>query len=121
MRVHPVEALLLLDDRGAVLWADCSSDASRIPDSRDRWEAIWERRGSVAEIAHSHPGGMLAFSTEDETTMAAIDSALGRDLAYSIVTDAGVLRKPAGGAPVIDQNEPWWVALLRLISRMEPQ
>src|SRR5262245_47476424 len=107
-----VEALLLLDGRGAVLWADRSTDVAHIPDSRARWEAIWERRDSLAEIAHSHPGGLLVFSTEDETTMAAIDSALGRNLTYSIVTDTGVLRKPGGGVAGIEQNEPWWATML---------
>jgi len=117
--VRPVEALFLLDGRGAVLWADRSGSAAAIPDSRARWDAIWARRGELSEIAHTHPVGPAAFSLEDLTTMAALDSALGRPLTYSIVTNDAVLRKLADGTELIDHNEPWWVPVLRHHSGME--
>ena len=55
----------------------------RCRDSRARWEAIWELRDELEEIAHWHPVGPSAFSAEDESTMAALDSALGQAVRYS--------------------------------------
>ncbi|MBW2458668.1 MAG: hypothetical protein JRI68_29490 [Deltaproteobacteria bacterium] len=40
-------------------------------------------------IAHSHPMGPVAFSQEDQTTMSALDSALGRRLRFSVVARMG--------------------------------
>jgi hypothetical protein len=113
-----VEVCFLLGARDTVLWSDSSSSASAMPDSRARWEAIWECRHELVEIAHSHPVGPLLFSTEDDTTMQAIDAALGRALAYSVVTPRGMLRKHPDGRVEVDHNEPWWVAVLRAASGM---
>lgn len=115
-----VEVCFLLDASGAVLWSDRSDGPAALPDSRTRWEAIWRHRDELAEIAHSHPRGPLAFSAEDETTMGAIDAALGRRLAYCVVTPDAVLRGYAGRhhavrcAPVAP--EPSWAARLRVAS-----
>ena len=56
------EVCFLISHDGAVLWADASHSPVALPDSRDRWEAIWHLREELAEIAHSHPVGPAAFS-----------------------------------------------------------
>lgn len=133
-----VEVCFLLDASGTVLWADRSDDPAALPDSRTRWEAIWRHRAELAEIAHSHPRGPLRFSTEDETTMAAVDAALGRRLRYAVVTPDAVLRadpaapdgpdvprRPGGaerphqwhtGQRAVVSPEPAWAARLRAAS-----
>lgn len=113
-----VEVFFLLDAAGRVLWSDASSSPVALPDSRARWEAIWSRRDELVEIAHSHPVGPLAFSSEDEDTMEALTSALGRAPVFSVVAPGGMLRRQAGGDErVVD--EPWWAALLRRASGMK--
>ena len=119
---------MLVGDADDVLWSDASDSPVRLPDSRARWEAIWSRRDRIVEIAHSHPVGPLAFSREDQTTMRALVTALGRPLIFSIVAPGGVLRRveplePVEGAALDDLStrapeEPWWTALLRLASGM---
>jgi hypothetical protein len=113
-----VEVCFLVDGRNAVLWSDSSSSASALPDRRARWEAIWECRHELVEIAHSHPVGPLAFSAEDDTTMQAIDAALGRALTYSVITPSALLRKHPDGQVGVDHNEPWWAEVLRAASGM---
>ncbi len=112
------EVCFLIGRDGAVLWADAGTSAAALPDSRDRWEAIWRHREELEEIAHSHPIGPLGFSAEDESTMAALTQALGRSLRFSVVAPNGTLVRRAGrtGDDVIVQKEPWWTALLRLAS-----
>ena len=51
------EVCLLLSADGAILWADASTSPTLLPDSRARWEAIWDHRERLAAIAHSHPQG----------------------------------------------------------------
>lgn len=114
------EVCFLLGDDGAVLWADASTSPVALPDSRDRWEAIWELRAELAEIAHSHPVGPAAFSAEDESTMAALDSALGRPLRYSVVAPRAMIVRAHGETFTLD-SEPWWAGLLRLASGMTQQ
>jgi hypothetical protein len=113
------EVCFLIGHDGAVLWADASRSAVALPDSRDRWEAIWLLREELAEIAHSHPVGPAAFSAEDESTMEAIDSALGRAVRYSVVAPRAMIVRAAGETFRIDP-EPWWAGLLRLTSGMSP-
>jgi hypothetical protein len=112
------EVLFLVGREGAVLWADLGRSPVALPDSRPRWEAIWARRHELEEIAHSHPVGPLAFSREDETTMAALDRALGRALRYSVVAPGGMLRRE-DGIDALVTDEPWWTAPLRAASGME--
>lgn len=114
------EVCFLLGDNGAILWADASNSPVALPDSRDRWEAIWELRAELAEIAHSHPVGPAAFSAEDESTMAALDSALGRPLRYSVVAPRAMIVRAHGETFPLD-SEPWWAGLLRLASGMIQQ
>lgn len=111
------EVCFLISHDGAVMWADASDSPVALPDSRDRWEAIWQLRDELAEIAHSHPVGPSAFSAEDESTMAAIDSALGRAVRYSVVAPRAVIVRAEGETFQIDP-EPWWAGLLRLASGM---
>lgn len=113
------EVCFLIGRGDAVLWADASDNPSALPDSRARWEAIWRLRGELEAIAHSHPVGPAAFSAEDESTMSAIDSALGRDVHYCIVAPhMTIARDGAGGETVQLAREPWWTEVLRLASGM---
>jgi hypothetical protein len=116
------EVFFLIGRGGAVLNADASESPSALPDSRDRWEAIWQHRAELEELAHSHPHGPLAFSAEDESTMSALTSALGRDLGFSVVSPEGMIRREAGVTTLLAPgDEPWWAALLRLASAMNPK
>ena len=114
----PREVCFLLGAGEAILWADASDSPAALPDSRARWEAIWRHREELAEISHSHPAGPLAFSHEDETTMEALDSALGRVVRVSVVAPRVMIARE-GGKVVEVTPEPWWAALLRLASGME--
>src|SRR5262245_56748753 len=112
------EVCFLIGRAGAVLWADASTSPSAMPDSRERWQAIWDRRGELEEIAHSHPHGPAAFSAEDETTMAALVDALGRPLRFSVVAPAAVIVRDGERTFQLD-DQPWWANLLRLASGMK--
>jgi hypothetical protein len=111
------EVFFLIGRDGALLWSDASDSPSALPDSRARWEAIWSHNDELEELAHSHPMGPLAFSHEDETTMQALESALGKKLRFSVVAPNGmIVRTQAGDERV--EPEPWWTPLLRLASGM---
>jgi hypothetical protein len=110
------EVCFLLDADGAVLWRDASGDPAALPDSRERWTAIWTLRAALAEVAHSHPHGPLAFSAQDLSTMEAVDAALGRRLAYAVVTPDNLLRRRPDGRTLVEEIEPAWVADLRAAS-----
>ncbi len=114
-----------VEGRDVVLWSDASESAVALPDSRARWEAIWSRRDDVVEIAHSHPVGPEAFSREDETTMGALVTALGRPLTFSVVAPNRMVRCSFDNARSNEhyvtsfvEDEPWWASLLRLASSM---
>jgi hypothetical protein len=111
------EVCFLIGRGGAILWADASASPSALPDSRRRWEAIWDLRDELEEIAHSHPAGPAAFSREDATTMAALDSALGKRVRFSVVAPRVTIAR-AGDQTIEVTPEPWWAALLRLASGM---
>jgi hypothetical protein len=123
------EVFFVIGEDGVIVWSDASDSPVRLPDSRARWEAIWERRDRIVEIAHSHPIGPLAFSREDETTMRALVTALGRSLRFSVVAPDGMVRRDEPLEATIETddvvvtNEPWWTTLLRLASGMtrDPQ
>lgn len=110
------EVVFLLDAAGAVLWADASTSPDALPDSRERWLQVWRVRAQLAEVAHSHPEGPLAFSAEDESTMSAIEAALGRRLTWSVVTPDAVLRRKEDGTHSLVAPPPAWVTALRLAS-----
>lgn len=111
------EVCFLIGEGDVVLWADRSMDPVALPDSRARWEAIWEARDHLRSIVHSHPGGPLAFSSTDRSTMDAIDAGLAEPQHYAVVTPGGMLRSFAGETTVV-HDEPWWVDLLRAASGM---
>lgn len=61
--------------------------AGFIPDTRDLWDVLWEHRGNLAGIAHSHPGsGMPGPSMTDLTTFAACEAGLGARLNWWITS-----------------------------------
>jgi len=117
-RGERVEVCFVIGRGGAILWADASDRATALPDSRARWEAIWHHRAELEAIAHSHPVGPAAFSAEDESTMQAIDGALGRELRYYVVAPRRTIGRTGGRTEVVTP-EPWWAGLLRLASGME--
>ncbi len=113
------EVFVLVGKAGEILWADASDSPAALPDSRARWEAIWSRRDDIDIIAHSHPIGPSAFSAEDESTMAALDDALGTPMRYAVVAPRVTIVRQGLRAPVDKLiPEPWWVALVRLASGM---
>lgn len=113
------EVFMMVDADDNVLWSDASDSPVALPDSRMRWEAIWARRERIVEIAHSHPVGPLAFSREDETTMAALTSALGKPMRFSVIAPRGMVRCTSEDySPIVVEEEPWWASLLRLASGM---
>jgi hypothetical protein len=112
------EVCFLIGHGGELLWADASASPVALPDSRARWEAIWELREQLAEIAHSHPAGPAGFSGEDRTTMAALDDALGRRLRYSVVAPRVTIARDPDGTVFEVNPEPWWAVLMRLASGM---
>jgi hypothetical protein len=116
-RGERIEVCFVIGRGGAILWADASDSATALPDSRARWEAIWRHRGELDAIAHSHPVGPAAFSAEDESTMQAIDGALGRELHYYVVAPRRTIGRIGGRTEVVTP-EPWWAGLLRLASGM---
>ncbi len=116
----PREVCFLIGRGGAILWSDASDSPLALPDTRERWEAIWTSRAELEEVAHSHPYGPAGFSTEDETTMAAICAGLGRDVRFSVVSP-GAMRRRQGRSEEVLPEEPWWAALLRLASGMPPR
>ena len=103
---------LLVGDR--ILRAYFGS-ASRIPDERERWQAIWECREEITEIAHSHPGEFLGFSHEDLTTMEAVEAGTGKAFTWSIVTKRGYLSRK-NGKDQLREESPWWMDLIRQLS-----
>ena len=111
------EVFFLIGRGDVVLYCDASESPVAIPDSRRRWEEIWRRRKVLTEIAHSHPVGPLAFSREDETTMAALSTALGKTPRFSVVAPGGMIRREENSDRIV-KPEPWWAALLRLASGM---
>lgn len=124
------EVCLLIGRGDSILWSDASASPVWLPDSRERWDAIWRHRAELVEIAHSHPVGPLAFSGEDETTMAALAAALGQSPQFSVVAPGGMVRRcypprAAGRTAhqptdtlLLPDAEPWWAGLLRLASGM---
>jgi hypothetical protein len=115
------EVCFLVGKGGAILWADASDTPAALPDSRERWEAIWKYRDELEVIAHSHPMGPSAFSAEDESTMEALDSALGKVMRYMVVAPRVTIAKAGTSAVEPVSPEPWWAALLRLASGMRKE
>lgn len=94
--------------------------ATRVPDSRERWEAIWQNRNEITELAHSHPGEFLDFSNEDLTTMEAVEAGTGKQFKWSIITKKGFLSRK-GATDAHREDNPWWLELIRTLSYGEPR
>ncbi len=86
-----------------------------IPDSRERWELIWQQRHLISEIAHSHSGEFLDFSGEDLTTMEAVEAGTGKHFTWSIITKTGFLSRRKG-RDTRREDAPWWLPLMRRLS-----
>ena len=114
------EVCFLIGRGDTVLYADASNSPAALPDSRARWEAIWRHRDELEAIVHSHPVGPAAFSAEDESTMAAVDSALGKPMRYCVVAPRVTIVRIATATEQL-HPEPWWAGLLRLASGMRKE
>lgn len=81
-------AVVVSTDGEALHWHTPPGRTSvALPDRRDLWDVLWEHRGCLAGVAHSHPGtGVPCPSQEDVTTFAAIEAALGRRLTWWITS-----------------------------------
>jgi len=112
------EVCFLLGVDGEVLWTDASESAVALPDSRARWEAIWQHRETLTAIVHSHPVGPRAFSHEDLTTMEALDAALGRPLLYLVLAPDGLCARWGESDLPPPEGEPHWAQALRDASGM---
>ena len=111
------EVCFVIGRCGAILWADASDRADALAAARARWEAIWTHRDQLEAIAHSHPAGPAAFSAEDESTMQAIDHALGRAVRYCVVAPGRMIARTGAELEVV-HPEPGWAGWLRLASGM---
>lgn len=107
------EVCFLIGANDTVVWSDASESPTALPDSRDRWEAIWSRRAALIEIAHSHPLGPERFSAEDVSTMHALDDALGRRCRFSLVTPTQYLVRGAADEASPAEPPPWVEELRR--------
>jgi len=63
------EVFFVIGRGGAVLWSDAGDSAAALPDTRERWDAIWRLRGEIEELAHSHPGGTAFPSAADARSL----------------------------------------------------
>ena len=97
--------------------------AGSLPDSRELWDIIWENRELIAGGAHTHPGrGVPGPSREDVTTFSAVELALGRRLAWWIVSSDCVAVVRWQGPEAYDyvvevlERDPGWVTELRRLS-----
>jgi hypothetical protein len=116
------EAGVLISKEGKPLYWHVPEDRSTayLPDSRDLWEVIWDFRDNILGFAHSHPPGCDGPSQEDVTTFAAVEAALGRRLAWWIVTDRDLSLVEWCGPDKLDymvsflgRSQLPWVPMLR--------
>jgi len=89
-----IETGVVIDLQGVPLhWHTPSNRTSvALPDSRDLWDVLWNNRQNLQGFAHTHPGrGLPSPSSEDLTTFAAIEAALGQRLSWWIVNEGHVV------------------------------
>lgn len=101
------EIFFLIGRDGQVLYQDGDRNPLALTDKRSRWEAIWSHRAELTELSHSHPVGPEAFSDEDVSTMRALDDALGRRLAFSLVTPRGTFARDERDRAMPTEPAPW--------------
>jgi hypothetical protein len=95
-----------------------------LPDCHLLWDVLWRNRQEISGFAHSHPGrGLPAPSTEDVTTFAAVEAALGARLDWWITSETHLVlarwvgpREHAYRTCTMTE-EPTWAAPLRAVSR----
>ena len=110
------EQFCLVDHEGAFLWMDPVEGATQvsIPDSVERWEAIWKFRKETVVIAHSHPVGPSDFSHTDRTTMDALVLALAPEvLFFAVVSPIGT--RFISHRALTRKFDPWSGSLLPLV------
>lgn len=119
------EAGVVVDHKGAPLFWHFPPQRTTVglPDSRVLWDILWTARDSIAGFAHSHPGaGLPRPSEEDLSTFAAVEAALGRRLAWWIVSRDMVASVAWTGPGRREYetcrvpSEPAWTNVLRLAS-----
>ena len=102
------EVCFLIGRGGAILWADASDSPAALPDSRARWEAIWEHRDELEVIAHSHPIGPTRVLRRGR-----IDDGGARRRARPhdalLRRRARASRSDVRTAATTVSPEPWWV------------
>jgi len=83
------EAAVVLNLVGEVLYWHLPKNrgTTYIPDTRTLWEVLWQYRGNLGAVVHSHPGkGLPGPSGTDITTFAAVEAALGKRIRWGIIT-----------------------------------
>lgn len=132
-----IEAGVVISSMGEpIFWHEPRHSSGAIPDSRALWDALWKahRDGWLAGFAHSHPGsGVPGPSSTDMSTFVAIESALGRPLAWWITSSDRLVvinRSTMDSVPervvyaiqeIVVEREPFWVAELRRRSEIAVQ
>lgn len=84
-----LEAGVLFDVDGEAIhyFAPLTRTSVSLPDSETLWRIVWRWRDRVGGFAHSHPGsGYPEPSWQDLETFAAWEAALGRKLAWPIIS-----------------------------------
>lgn len=120
--------VLLAGDRPIYWHSPANRTTVALPDSRPLWDVIWENRGQLSGMAHSHPGrGQPGPSYEDVTTFASIEQALGRRLDWWIISEDSFVLLRWDGPGRLDYRQPavkgpiWfggpsWIKELRRLS-----
>ena len=122
-----IETGVVIDVEGRpVFWhLPAGRTGASLPDSPTLWNVLWDhhKSGVLLGFAHSHPGsGIPGPSYTDVTTFAAIESALGRRLAWWITSSDHVIRlqwqgpEPYQYAATLITEPPAWVDQLREVS-----
>jgi hypothetical protein len=121
-----MEAGVVLDRVGRPLYWHLPEGRTwgSLPDCHLLWDILWRSRHGISGFAHSHPGrGLPAPSSEDLTTFAAIEAALGARLDWWITSETHlVLARWVGPGEHAYRTctmteEPAWAAPLRAVSR----
>jgi hypothetical protein len=103
-----MEVACVFDKKGIVFhWhTPPGSSSVSIPDSRDLWSVMWEHRGNLGGVAHTHPWyGVPSPSGTDITTFSACELALGQRLIWPIVTFNHIIYLQWTGPDVGDYSD----------------
>ena len=106
-----METALVFDRNGKTICfhEPAGRSSGSIPDTRSLWDIVWENRGNLGGVAHTHPwDGPAHPSMTDVTTFDAIERGLGQHLLWPVVTFtevAYVVRNPLYGQ---DNEDHMW-------------